>query len=197
MRPDYVPLSSHVVEAFEKTARVPPNLAMREAAAYLASVTWGIEKVQALTVLLNVAGLAVASGDTVPLYTLGQGVVRRVAEALETMVTVEAPPSMMKEPWIIEPFGYERGALPHVDEEPPHRRGPRHAPHGVRDAGRHLVVRRGTRWCSTDEPAAAARSRATTPEGAVALRARAARPRPSWRPGSTARPERGRTRRAR
>ena len=109
MRPEYTPLSSYVVKAFEKTARLPPNLTMREAAAKVAEATWGRALVEELTVLLNVAGLAVAAGDRVKLYTVGQSVIDAVTHELTTMGTVDAEPSMFAEPWILEPYGYDRG----------------------------------------------------------------------------------------
>lgn len=107
-RDGYEPLSALVLRAWERLPRIPAARSLREAAADLAWRTWD-DRVRAADVLLNVAGLAVAAGDVLHLYAVRPSALRRIEAATRTLAWPTEPPSLLAEPWVVEPVGWRAG----------------------------------------------------------------------------------------
>lgn len=102
-------LSDLVVRAMPASGRLPGSASLREAAALLAVEVWGPARVESASTLLNVAALAVATGDLLEVALVGPSARALVAREAAALERVDALPALLARPWIVEASDWRGG----------------------------------------------------------------------------------------
>lgn len=101
--PDYVPLSELVAKARAAHARLglATTTPLREAAGHTAIAAWGLEMVEDLQELVNMAALGIVASAPVRTHQVRPAAARHVAET-DLHSLPEERPQLLRAPWLLE-----------------------------------------------------------------------------------------------
>lgn len=102
-------LSDLVTRAMPASGRLPGDASLRQAAGLLAVEVWGQTRVESADTLLNVAALAVATGDLLDVSLVGPSARELVAREAAALTRIEALPALLARPWIVEASDWRGG----------------------------------------------------------------------------------------